>query len=375
VLKNLQLQREPLPVKISSSVEHFSQEFFHKLLALEKKRTERSNRSFLLALVDCGNLTAAGNDGSAVAAILDSMSQSARETDIRGWYEQGAIAGLIFTEIDRVQAGSIAQSIHLRLTRALARALRPAQYDQLAVSIEVYPEEWDENGPDKLTKPPADRVSQAEAGKIESVPVKRFMDIAGSLVALILSAPLFLLIAIAIKLTSKGPVLFKQVRVGQHGKRFTFLKFRSMYYGNDHKIHEEFTKRLIAGKEEQNGGGSVTYKITADPRVTPVGKLLRKSSLDELPQFLNILRGEMSLVGPRPPVTYEYERYELWHRQRLESVKPGLTGLWQVEGRSRVKFDDMVRLDIRYARTWSLWLDIKIIVRTPMAVLMGNGAY
>jgi lipopolysaccharide/colanic/teichoic acid biosynthesis glycosyltransferase len=116
------------------------------------------------------------------------------------------------------------------------------------------------------------------------------------------------------------------------------------------------------------------YKLTADPRITPIGRFLRKTSLDELPQFFNVLKGEMSLVGPRPPVSYEFESYGLWHRQRLSSVKPGITGLWQVDGRSRVTFDEMVRLDIRYARSWSLWLDLKILVQTPRAVVSGIGA-
>jgi lipopolysaccharide/colanic/teichoic acid biosynthesis glycosyltransferase len=187
----------------------------------------------------------------------------------------------------------------------------------------------------------------------------------------------FIAIFIAIKLTSRGPVLFRQVRIGQYGKRFTFLKFRSMYFRTDHTIHEQYVKRFIAGAEgtEQSAGkDQKQYKLTADPRITPVGRFLRKTSLDELPQFLNVLTGEMSLVGPRPPVTYEFECYDLWHKQRLLAVKPGITGLWQVDGRSKVKFDDMVRLDIRYARSWSLWLDVKILLQTPGAVLSGDGA-
>jgi lipopolysaccharide/colanic/teichoic acid biosynthesis glycosyltransferase len=203
------------------------------------------------------------------------------------------------------------------------------------------------------------------------------MDIAGSLAALALCLPVLFAIAIAIKLTSKGPILFRQVRLGQYGKKFTFLKFRSMYVGNDHAIHEQYVTQFIAGAQglEQSGPDQRRqYKLTADPRITRVGRLLRKTSLDELPQLLNVLIGEMSLVGPRPPVMYEYKCYDLWHKERLIAVKPGITGLWQVEGRSRVKFDEMVRLDIRYARSWSLWLDIKILLQTPLAVISGAGA-
>ena len=192
------------------------------------------------------------------------------------------------------------------------------------------------------------------------------------------ACPFFVAIAIAIKLTSKGPIFYRQVRLGQYGKRFTFLKFRSMYYRNDPSIHEQYVKQYIAGAtgtESAVGCAQKPFKLTADPRITPFGRFLRKSSLDELPQFLNVLAGHMSLVGPRPPVTYEFEHYDLWHRQRLMMMKPGITGLWQVAGRSRVKFDDMVRMDIRYVKSWSLWLDIKILLQTPVVILLGDGAY
>jgi lipopolysaccharide/colanic/teichoic acid biosynthesis glycosyltransferase len=147
---------------------------------------------------------------------------------------------------------------------------------------------------------------------------------------------------------------------------------------NDPGIHQKYVKRFIAGEVDlaQSGHGqNVVYKIQQDPRVTRVGKFLRKTSLDELPQLINVLKGEMSLVGPRPPIPYESEVYEVWHRRRVLEAKPGITGLWQVNGRSRLKFNDMVRLDLQYAKTWSLWLDIKILLQTPRAVLFGEGAY
>jgi lipopolysaccharide/colanic/teichoic acid biosynthesis glycosyltransferase len=151
-----------------------------------------------------------------------------------------------------------------------------------------------------------------------------------------------------------------------------------MQVNNDPGLHREYVRKLIAGRAEpapSNSNGHGVYKIQSDPRVTRVGALLRRTSLDELPQLINVLRGEMSLVGPRPPIKYEVDHYDIWHRSRLLEAKPGITGLWQVNGRSRVKFDDMVRLDIRYARTWSIWLDIKILLQTPHAVLLGEGAY
>jgi lipopolysaccharide/colanic/teichoic acid biosynthesis glycosyltransferase len=151
-----------------------------------------------------------------------------------------------------------------------------------------------------------------------------------------------------------------------------------MYTNNDPKIHQEYIQRFIAGQSRGDNtepGKPAVYKITNDSRVTPIGRFLRKTSLDEFPQFLNVLRGDMSLVGPRPPVPYEYEVYDIWHRRRVLEVKPGVTGLWQVSGRSRMCFDDMVRLDLRYSQSWSLLLDLKILLATPRAVLSGEGAY
>jgi exopolysaccharide biosynthesis polyprenyl glycosylphosphotransferase len=208
--------------------------------------------------------------------------------------------------------------------------------------------------------------------------MKRMMDVLGSALALAIFLPVFLVIAIAVKATSEGPVFFRQRRVGQHGNSFMFLKFRSMYANNDAQVHKQYVQQLIAGKADKhpsNGNGEGVYKMTKDSRITRVGAFLRKTSLDELPQFFNVLKGEMSLVGPRPPIPYEVEAYEIWHRRRLLEAKPGITGLWQISGRSRVKFDDMVRLDLQYARNWSPWMDIKILLRTPGAVVLGSGAH
>jgi lipopolysaccharide/colanic/teichoic acid biosynthesis glycosyltransferase len=151
-----------------------------------------------------------------------------------------------------------------------------------------------------------------------------------------------------------------------------------MYVDNDAGVHRKYVTQLIAGQAQRNpsnGNGDGVYKLTNDARITRVGSFLRRSSLDELPQFLNVLKGEMSLVGPRPPIPYELAAYQIWHRRRVLEVKPGITGLWQVNGRSRIKFDEMVRLDLRYAETWSPWLDIEILLRTPRAVLEGQGAH
>jgi lipopolysaccharide/colanic/teichoic acid biosynthesis glycosyltransferase len=173
-------------------------------------------------------------------------------------------------------------------------------------------------------------------------------------------------------------VLFKQQRVGQYGQCFKFLKFRSMYVNNDDFVHQKLVTELISSDskcEPSNSNGENLFKLTNDDRITRVGRFLRRTSLDELPQLLNVLKGEMSLVGPRPAIPYELAAYQTWHRRRVLETKPGITGIWQVTGRSRVKFDEMVRMDLRYAMSWSPWLDLKILLRTPLAVIRGHGAY
>ena len=196
--------------------------------------------------------------------------------------------------------------------------------------------------------------------------IKQIMDFTGTLVGLLLVSPVMIVVAIIIKLTSRGPVFFKQMRSGLNGAPFTIYKFRTMVTNAEQLKHE------LAAMNEMTGP---VFKITSDPRVTPIGKWLRKSSLDELPQLFNILKGEMSIVGPRPLPVDETKRInDAAHRRRL-SVKPGLTCLWQVSGRSEIKeFKDWVRLDLEYIDNWSLWLDIKIILRTFPVVLWGAGA-
>ncbi len=206
--------------------------------------------------------------------------------------------------------------------------------------------------------------------------LKRSSDLAVALAALIVLAPLWLLIALLIKLDSRGPIFYKQERVGMDGRVFLFYKFRSMRAGSDDARHREFQEKYIRGEPDSNLGDSANpaYKLRADDRVTRLGKLLRKTSLDELPQLFNVMRGDMSVVGPRPPIPYEVESYELWHRKRLD-MKPGITGLWQVSGRNRLKFDEMVRMDLYYIENWSLLLDLKIILQTLPVMWRGEDAY
>lgn len=204
--------------------------------------------------------------------------------------------------------------------------------------------------------------------------LKRASDIFIAMIALALLSPIWLLIALLIKLDSKGPIFYLQERVGMDGRLFLFYKFRSMHVNADNQTHKEYQQKFIAGHAEANLGDATrpAYKLPADPRITRMGGWLRRTSLDEVPQLFNVLVGDMSVVGPRPPIPYEVESYELWHRKRLD-MKPGLTGLWQVSGRNRLPFEEMVKLDLFYIENWSLLLDLKIILRTVLVILRGDG--
>jgi exopolysaccharide biosynthesis polyprenyl glycosylphosphotransferase len=204
--------------------------------------------------------------------------------------------------------------------------------------------------------------------------VKRSFDLVVATLAIVFLSPLWLLIAALIKLDSNGPVFYTQERVGMDGRLFLLYKFRTMTTNADPERHKEYQRAFIAGAATANLGDDKkpTYKLLDDPRITKVGKWLRKSSLDEVPQLLNVIMSDMSIVGPRPPIPYEVESYELWHRKRLD-MKPGLTGLWQVSGRNRLSFEEMVRLDVFYIENWSILLDLKIIVRTVLVMLAGQG--
>jgi len=196
--------------------------------------------------------------------------------------------------------------------------------------------------------------------------LKRSFDILFSFLALILLTPLYVVVAILIKLTSPGPVFFVQIRVGRYGRHFSFYKFRSMY------VDAEKRKAALMARNQSADG--VIFKMKDDPRITPIGKIIRRTSIDELPQFLNVLFGEMSLVGPRPPVPSEVKQYSLEDRKRL-MVKPGLTCTWQVSGRSDIPFKQQVSLDKEYIRSQSLWKDLLILMRTIPAIMSGKGAY
>ena len=356
---------------------------FHALLTHERRRAERSGKLSVLMLLDA-NLED-GTSSKILKRAFDIILNIKRETDLVGWYKQDVILGVIFTEVSVEGNVPITQVLRDKVETALIKHLGVEPAAKIAISMHLFPESWDKDhtGWDKdHTGWVADSTLYPDfkkkgTRKRQPQVTKRMMDIAGSAVLLFLLSPLLAAIAAIIKLTSKGPVIHEQEHLGQFGARFMCKKFRTTYVNNDSKIRQEYVQQFIAGKDgldKSEKSEKPVYKLTNDPRITPIGHFLRKTSLDELPQLLNVLRGEMSLVGPRPPVPYEFEVYDIWHRRRVLEVKPGVTGLWQVSGRNRMLFDEIVRLDLQYCESWSLWLDLKILFATPRAVFHEDSA-
>jgi lipopolysaccharide/colanic/teichoic acid biosynthesis glycosyltransferase len=356
----------------------YDEEAFNRILVLERKRSERSKRPFILMLLSFDGASGIETNTDVRGKVFSCLASTKRDIDVLGWYRQDTIAGIIFTEISGSGGWSLSTPIAERIQASLALKLGPEGVGLVRISFFFFPEKprgQIESGP--LTLYP-DILERLHVHR-RSLFIKRVVDICGALIGLVLLSPIFAIIAAMIKLSSEGPVFFRQERVGQYGGTFPFFKFRSMYVNSDPSIHKEYTRSLIlAGTKGAGNAGrpdSAVFKIQNDPRVTPLGRFLRRSSLDEIPQLINVFAGHMSLVGPRPPIPYELENYDPWHWRRVLEMKPGITGMWQVVGRSKTTFDEMVRLDIHYITHWSLWLDMKIILMTPLAVLSGRGAY
>ena len=355
--------------------------FFNRMVCLERKRAERTKDPFILMLLNVEGLAYNVNT-RAIDKVGIALASATRDMDISGWYKRYSTIGVILTALNGTSPDNVRSRALDKVAGALSAQLDPDQVRRIRISFHFFPDQQSgKNSPPSSDEKSGKKVSISSDEKLypdlsnsgtADVLLKRLVDIVGSLGALLFLSPLLLVISALIKLTSRGPVLFKQRRLGKFAKEFTFLKFRSMYVDNNPEIHKTYVRDLIRQKIKEESG---VYKIKNDPRITPLGRFLRKSSLDELPQLLNVLKGDMSLVGPRPPIPYEFECYELWHRRRVLEAKPGVTGLWQVNGRSRTTFDEMVRLDLRYVRDRSLWLDFRIILQTPLAVLGGDGAY
>ncbi len=373
----------------------------HAIMARERARADRNSHEFSVIILALGNQAESRVLSRRVAQTL---FQRVRFTDDAGWLDHQHL-GLVLPETSASGAHKLAND----LCMLLAESLPDVTYE-----IITYPSDWfGENGSGRhrsadfqsadqaspqrsaaiasfverrkdhenflsaqeLSDAPTLETETALAGLqrffIRPLPLwKRLMDIAGAFVGIILLAPVLLLIALAIKLNSPGPALFLQKRIGQGNRPFMMYKFRSMTIGASEELHRQHLDELVAGK---NSNG--IFKLTNDPRMTAVGRFIRKWSLDELPQLLNVLKGEMTLVGPRPEPCYASANYSRWYHRRALEMKPGITGLWQIEGRSRVPYEEMIRMDLRYCQSLSLWNDVKLLCRTFKAVFSHAGAY
>jgi lipopolysaccharide/colanic/teichoic acid biosynthesis glycosyltransferase len=356
------------PASIQSWIDDcfLSPDNFKIQLRREKRRLERSSVPLSMALFQL-NKPVLNNDFE-LKRFLDCLRTKTRETDIKGWVDSRTI-GVILLDTNGAGLDYYVDSIKKQNGYCFLTVTKGAYPDSIFEKISEEEKADSDLFPFDLDHASNDR------------PVHRFfkrcLDLFGAIIGLILFFPLMTLTAMTIKLTSPGPAIFKQSRIGSKGCRFTFYKFRSMYVNNDDHVHREYLHKLIEGNHEDINHGEWDqpfFKIKNDNRITPVGKIIRKLSLDELPQLFNVLKGEMSLVGPRPPIPYEVEKYKPWHFRRILEIKPGITGLWQVDGRSRTSFDEMVRLDLRYTKDWSVWLDIKILLKTVKAVIDAKGA-
>ncbi len=391
----------------------YSEEYFIHRLRQEKRRAERTNTPLAVLIFDFSAylITLNGDRASVISRVGECISKNTRETDIKAHVHGDKII-ILMSQSSFDEASVVGEKLK-NCIETILRENHPRHQVTLSYSIETYPDfktrvfyedqfslkhahrtaanelnqnyfkmSWSSNNslPEAVMEEIhilsdiKRRVTQIHWQLI----IKRIIDFIGSLVGIVIFAPVMFLIAAAIKISSPGPVLFRQERLGYMGNKFMFLKFRSMYYDCDESIHREYMAKFINKNNEKHSdksGACSFHKMTDDPRMTPLGRFLRKTSLDELPQLYNVLRGEMSLVGPRPPIAYEVDRYSSWHKRRILEVKPGITGLWQVEGRSVLTFDEAVRLDIQYAETWNLLLDLKIILKTFKVVLSEKGAY
>jgi lipopolysaccharide/colanic/teichoic acid biosynthesis glycosyltransferase len=350
------------------------------LVSVERKRTERSKKPFMVMLLNVCFIADAIKqnkfDNSSACVLYNTIAQSissvTRDIDIKGWHEKGKIIGILFTEISIDSKNTILEKIK----NSLIENLFPEYASSIGISCSCYPvDNVTESNKLEIFYPDPAKVSVKKQLRIIA---KRTIDIFGSLAGLLIFSPIFLIASILIKLSSKGPVFFRQKRVGKGGKVFNIYKFRTMTVQNDESVHRKYMQDFIKGQAEgivNEETGEIVFKLTNDSRITKIGKLLRKTSLDELPQFINVLLGDMSLVGPRPPIPYEVEAYELWHKRRVLETKPGITGYWQVEGRSVTNFDNMCRMDLQYIAKQSTRLDLKYIIKTPVVLLTAKGGY
>jgi len=351
--------------------------FFKEMITRERKWTERSGMAMALLLIGLPNRLSEERTADS-AVVANTLLTVTSELDILGWFEPSHVLGVIVSEITLADLTSRCDRLENELRNAVALHGDQELAQHLSITLHVYPEPT--TSIEQQVPPPLNLLLYPELlvnrPSIQNYQIlKRGIDIVLSALLLLLLLPVFALIAVLARMSSPGPVFFKQTRVGHLMKPFTMYKFRTMYADADHGVHYHYVSWFITSSDHAEAKDKASFfKLTNDDRITPIGRLLRRTSLDELPQLWNVLIGDMSLVGPRPPLPYELQQYKPWHCGRLIEAIPGITGLWQVVGRSRTTFDEMVRLDLQYARTISLWSDIKILLATPAAVVTGKGA-
>ena len=355
----------PQLVEVAPTGPMLSKHNFLRQMRLEKRRTERSKAPLSLVLF---NVDLEMPDGAnQLRALSESLRSSKRETDVLGYVADDCL-GFLLPDTSVEGAHSFMRNVRTR-NGDLGYSTVVATYpDQVFESLTEGSHGHVDNAPLFLDH----EHTQSKVGAW----FKRALDIVGSASLLQVLSPIMLATALAVRGTSPGPALFKQQRLGRFGKPFEIYKFRSMSAKNDDKAHREYVAKLIQGnlaEINQGDAANPVYKMVRDPRITNVGHFIRKTSIDELPQLFNVFKGDMSLVGPRPPLRYEAEKYQVWHLRRILEVRPGITGLWQVIGRSTTSFDEMVRLDLRYIREWSFWMDVRILLGTVRVVIMRSG--
>jgi lipopolysaccharide/colanic/teichoic acid biosynthesis glycosyltransferase len=334
----------------------FPPEEFKALVKYERARSDRNGSVFSIAVFDFDHQGQASKD-----IAIQKISHFSRSIDCIGLGEEGQIAVLL---PDTVKQGADI------FGKKVLEEFKKGHEDKISFAVYCYPDNWllsDGKGRQEKTEGAAGYYPVSDAVEclfIDKIPTwKRVFDVTGASLMLIVASPAFLSLACYIKIVSPGPVFFKQTRIGYRGRPFAFWKFRTMKPGNNQNIHGDHAKSFI-----QNGDVPMEKLDDRDPRIIPGGKAIRKSCMDELPQLWNVLKGDMSLIGPRPCIPYEAREYLRWHTHRFD-VLPGLSGLWQVSGKNKLTFKQMVRLDIEYCSNISIWNDLAILLRTPLAIM------
>jgi lipopolysaccharide/colanic/teichoic acid biosynthesis glycosyltransferase len=351
----------------------YSEVEFNKILRRERAKADRSDLYFSIVVFNFSTLNIKEAN---IYKFIRLLKNRVRDIDVIGWLEEKALGVLLYATTRKEAEAFIAT-----IKEAIYSYLLIPQYHIYAYPDDFF-NDFNQHEPQKPTNRTENKASHAillktnspsshadvksivENKLVKSIPYwKRFLDLVISLAVIILSSPLLILITLYIKIVSPGPVIFKQQRVGYKGKIFTFYKFRTMKVNNDASNHQSYVKSLINSEKPME-----KLDHGKDPRIIPGGKILRKTSLDELPQLFNVLKGDMSLIGPRPCIIYEAREFDRWHKQRFD-VLPGLTGLWQVSGKNRLTFKQMIRLDILYGKRMSLLTDLKIFILTIPTVI------